>query len=115
MRGRRKAERERACIGGTTTPPFDVEVDPQRRRFCRRESEFALQALVEGRAAKTEHVRAVLRWHSCGSEVRLGVRKELYVRHPSGPNPRGLPLPHRVIENNAQAAGPHPRPASVDT
>ena len=49
----------------------DVEVDTQCRRFCRRESDFALQTLVEGRAAKTELVRVKLRWHSCGSEVRL--------------------------------------------
>ena len=38
----------------------DVEVDTQCRRFCRRESDFALQTLVEGRAAKTELVRIVL-------------------------------------------------------
>ena len=55
-------ERERAlgvCVGGATTPPpllaaLDIEVDPQRRRFCRRESDFALQteALVECRAPR---------------------------------------------------------------
>jgi hypothetical protein len=32
----------------------DVEVDPQRRRFCRRESDFALQALEECRVLETE-------------------------------------------------------------
>ena len=37
------------------------------------ESDFALDALVEGRAAKSEHVRVVLRWHSSGNEVRLGL------------------------------------------
>jgi hypothetical protein len=36
------------------------------------------------------------------------VRQELYVRHPSGPNPRGQPQPYRVFKNNAQAA-PTPR------
>ena len=42
--------------------------------FGRRESDFALQGLVEGRAAKNEHVRVVaLRWHSSGSAVRLGL------------------------------------------
>jgi hypothetical protein len=52
-----------------------IEVDPQRRRFGRRESDFAPQALIECRAAKTEHVRVfLLRWHSSGSEVRLGLR-----------------------------------------
>ncbi len=34
----------------------NTEVDPQRRRFGRRESYFALQTLIEGRA---EHVRVV--------------------------------------------------------
>jgi hypothetical protein len=52
----------------------DVEVNPRRCSFGLRESDFALQALTEGRAAKTEHVRVVaLRWHSCGSEVRIGL------------------------------------------
>ena len=51
----------------------DVEVNPQRCGLGRRESDFALQALVECRAAKTEHVRVVaLRWHSGGNELRLG-------------------------------------------
>ena len=41
---------------------------------CRRESDFALQATIEGRAAKAENVQVVaLRWHSSGSEVRLGL------------------------------------------
>ena len=31
---------------------IDIEVDPQRRRFGSRESDFALQSLIEGRAAK---------------------------------------------------------------
>jgi hypothetical protein len=53
---------------------LNIEVDPQRRRFGRRESDFALQTLIEGRAAKTQHVQVVaLRWHSSGSEVRLGL------------------------------------------
>jgi hypothetical protein len=51
----------------------DGQTSPQRRRFCCRESDFALQALVEGRAAKTEIVRVVLRWQSRGSEVRLSL------------------------------------------
>ena len=34
--------------------PLNIEVDPQRRRFGRRESDFALQALIEGCAAKLE-------------------------------------------------------------
>jgi hypothetical protein len=53
----------------------NIEVDPQRRRFGRRESDFALQTLIECRASKPERVRVVaLRWHSSGSEVRLGSR-----------------------------------------
>ena len=53
---------------------LDIEVDPQRRRFGRRESDFALQRVVNGRALETERVRLVaLRWHSSGSEVRLGL------------------------------------------
>ena len=53
---------------------LDIEVDPQRRRFGRRESDFAHQRLVECRAFVPERVRLVaLRWHSSGSEVRLGL------------------------------------------
>ena len=51
----------------------DGQTGPERRRFCYRESDFVLQALVEGRAAKTELVRVVLRWQSRGSEVRLSL------------------------------------------
>ena len=38
---------------------LNIDVDPQRRRFGRRESDFALQTLIEGRAAKMEHVQVV--------------------------------------------------------
>ena len=51
----------------------DIKADPQRRRFVRSESDFgrsvsdfALQSMMEGRAAKTELVRVVLRWDSRG-------------------------------------------------
>ena len=38
------------------------------------ESDFAVQVLVNCRAAKTEHVRVVaMQWHSSGSEVPLGL------------------------------------------
>jgi hypothetical protein len=51
-----------------------IEVDPSCRRFGRRESDFALQRLVECRALEMERVRLVaLRWHASGSEVRLGL------------------------------------------
>ena len=53
---------------------LDIEVHPQRRRFGCRESDFALQRLVECRALETKRVRLVaLRGHSSGSEVRLGL------------------------------------------
>jgi hypothetical protein len=53
---------------------LDIEVDPERRRFGHRESDFAPQRLVECRALETERVRMVaLRWHASGSEVRLGL------------------------------------------
>ena len=76
--GGRRGARDGACIGHrgcdyATT--LNIEVDPQRLRFGRRESDFALQILVEGRAAKPERVRVVLlrRWHSSGIKVRLGL------------------------------------------
>ena len=51
-----------------------MEVDPQRRRFGRRECDFALERLVERCAFVPERVRFVaLRKHSSGSEVRLGL------------------------------------------
>ena len=66
-------ERQRAWVCDYA-PALNIEVDSQRRRFGRCESDFALQSLIEGCAAKTEHVRVVaLRWHSSGSEVRLGL------------------------------------------
>jgi hypothetical protein len=53
---------------------LDIEVDPQRRRFGRRGSDFDLLRLVEGRAFVPERVRLVaLRWHASGSEVRLSL------------------------------------------
>jgi hypothetical protein len=53
---------------------LNIEVDAQRRRFGRRESDCALQTLIEDRAAKPERVQVILlRWHSSGIEVRLGL------------------------------------------
>ena len=34
----------------------DIEIDPQGRRFSRRQTDFALQAIVECRAAKAKGV-----------------------------------------------------------
>ena len=64
-----------ACMGGATM--LQLSILRLIRNCCGfglRESDFALQGLVEGRAAKTEHVRVfAFRWHSSGSEVRLGL------------------------------------------
>ena len=55
--------REGACIGGATqyATALDIEVDPQRcclgRRLGRRQSDFALQAVVECRALEPEFFR----------------------------------------------------------
>jgi hypothetical protein len=60
--GEGERERERAlglllcCCYATA---LDMEVDPQRRRFGCRESDFALQRLVECRALETKRVRVV--------------------------------------------------------
>ena len=72
--GERETERASGIGGCDHATTLNIEVDPQRLRFGRRESDFALQILVEGRAAKPERVRVVLlRWHSSGIEVRLGL------------------------------------------
>jgi hypothetical protein len=62
-------------MGGATTLKLLILMLIRNSGGCgRRESDFALQALIEDRAAKTEHVRVVaLRWHSSGSQVRLGL------------------------------------------
>jgi len=94
----------RSPDGWDQIPDGLVEVDPQHRRFGGCESDFALQRLVECRALETERVRLIaLRWHSSGSQVRLGLswacrkrrRQKLAVRNTaSTPTPsftrRGL-------------------------
>jgi hypothetical protein len=66
-------EKERA-LGLLLCHSPDIEVDPQCRLFGCRESDFAHQRLVECRALETERVRLIaLRWHSSGSEVRIGL------------------------------------------
>jgi hypothetical protein len=67
-----ECEKENA-LGGNYATFLNIKVDPQRRRFGRRESDFALQALIEGRAAKPERVQVfLLRWHSSGGAKALG-------------------------------------------
>ena len=51
----------------------DIEIDPQSRRFRRSQTHFALQAVVERRAAEAKRVAVLLRWHSDGGEVRRGL------------------------------------------
>ena len=54
---------------------LDIKVDPQRRLFGCRESDFALQRLVECLALEAERIRMVaMRWHSSSREVRLGLQ-----------------------------------------
>ena len=86
---------------------LDIEVDPQRRRFGCCQSDLALQRLVECRALETERVRLIaLRWHSSGSEVRLGLQVGrglsvglkvcLWARAP--PDRCALDLCHRLVQ-----------------
>ena len=65
-------ERERA-LGVEYATALDIEVDhdPQRRRFGRRESDFALQRPEECRALETEESDWLRCDGSSGSEVRL--------------------------------------------
>jgi len=51
-----KKERDWGCNYATT---FNTEVHPKHRRFGRRESDFALERLVEYRAFAPERVRLV--------------------------------------------------------
>jgi hypothetical protein len=72
--GGEKKGSARGSRGGATTPQPSIFRFILSRCFGRRESDFALQPLVECRALDTERVRLVaLRWHSSVSEVRLGL------------------------------------------
>ena len=51
----------------------DVEIDPHCRRLGRSQTDFALQAIVECRAAEAKRVAVLLRWHADGGEVRRGL------------------------------------------
>ena len=58
--GEGERERERALgSSGYYATSLDIEVDPQRRCFGCRESNFALQIFVECRALETKRVRSV--------------------------------------------------------
>ena len=69
--GEGERDRERALGLLLCQSALDIqksEVDPQHSCFGGRDSDFALQRLVECRAFDTERVRLVaLRWHSIGS------------------------------------------------
>jgi hypothetical protein len=59
------------CPSHTSERGGDIEVDPHRRCFGCRESDFAFQGLVECRVFETERVRlVVLRWQ-CLSSAKL--------------------------------------------
>ena len=70
--GQRK--RERALGAVATTPQPSVLRLILNAAALAAASPTLLFKLIEGRAAKTQHVRVVaMRWHSSGSEVRLGL------------------------------------------
>ena len=60
-------------LGGYDAAAGDIEIDPQCRRFRRSQTNFALQAVVERRAAVAKGIAVLLRWHSDGDEVRRGL------------------------------------------
>ena len=71
-------EEERGARGGVdrrsdNATSVDVEIDPHCRRLGRSQTDFALQAIVECRAAKAKRVAVLLRWHADGGEVRRGL------------------------------------------
>ena len=68
-RGEKKgSERESVHWGCDYATALDIEVHLQRCRFGRRESDFALERLVECRAFVPDESDW---WHARGSEVRL--------------------------------------------
>ena len=71
MRQAREDRDERA--GSYDAAAVDVEIDPQGCRFRRSQTNLALQAIVERRAAVAKGIAVVLRWHSEGGEVRRGL------------------------------------------
>ena len=69
-------EEERGARGGgdrrsDNSTSVDVEIDPHRRRLGRSQTDFALQAIVECRAAKAKRV-AVLSRKKIASKMREG-------------------------------------------
>ena len=71
-------EEERGAQGGVdrrsdNATSVDVEIDPHCRRLGRSQTDFALQTIVECRAAKAKRVAVLLRWHTDGGEVRRGL------------------------------------------
>jgi hypothetical protein len=74
MRGLGQEERRRHSRTAVTV---DVEIIPQRRRLRRSQTDFALEAIVEFRAAKAKCIAGLLRWHTDGGEVRRGLTVRL--------------------------------------
>ena len=56
---------------------IDTEIDPQGRRFSRRQTDLALQSIVECCAAITKRVAVLLRLYSDSGEVHLGLTMSL--------------------------------------
>ena len=59
--------------GSYDAAAVDVEIDPQCCRFGRSQTNFALQGIVERRAAVAKRIAVLLRWQSEGGEVRRGL------------------------------------------
>ena len=59
--------------GSYDAAAIDVEIDPQSCRFRRSQTNFALEAIVERRAAVAKRIAVLLRWQSEVGEVRRGL------------------------------------------
>ena len=57
-------------MGSYDAAAGDIEIDPQCRRFRRSQTNFALQAVVERRAAIAKGITVLLRWHSDATLVQ---------------------------------------------
>ena len=67
-------DRDERAGGATMLQPVILRLTlPQCRRFRRSQTNFALQAVVQGRAAVAKWIAALLRWHADGGEVRRGL------------------------------------------
>ena len=73
MRQAREDRDERAG-GATMLQPLMLRLTRKAAAFaCRSQTNFALQAIVERRAAVAKRIAVLLCWHSEGGEVRRGL------------------------------------------